>query len=236
MSDDKIKVILFEPNKLAKVTEIDHTLEGMQRVVKGSIEAFYPFDDPVCIVCNEEGKLNGMQPNRAVYSEPEEIDMSYGEMVSKFCEAERSGTGHLVGYIVFTEDSFSKPYPVESRTYAVSSNNKAFQPNMGGYSIYASSIDGSDPMVRLEGYMQDEKGGKDGWKIERCYLKSDEKKMIDIIFGPFFICDCSGESFGSLSDDQIKKYGTMFRTPERFFRTEDGIKAVPFTPVRDQER
>ena len=69
MSDDKIKVILFEPNKLAKVTEIDHTLEGMQRVVKGSIEAFYPFDDPVCIVCNEEGKLNGMQPNRAVYSE-----------------------------------------------------------------------------------------------------------------------------------------------------------------------
>ncbi len=236
MSDDKIKVILFEPNKLAKVTEIDHTLEGMQRVVKGSIEAFYPFDDPVCIVCNEEGKLNGMQPNRAVYSEPEEIDMSYGEMVSKFCEAERSGTGHLVGYIVFTEDSFSKPYPVESRTYAVSSNNKAFQPNMGGYSIYASSIDGSDPMVRLEGYMQNEKGGKDGWKIERCYMKSEGKEMIDIIFGPFFICDCSGESFGSLSEEQIKKYGTMFRNPERFFRTEDGIKAVPFTPVRDQER
>ena len=69
MSDDKIKVILFEPNKLAKVTEIDHTLEGMQRVVKGSIEAFYPFDDPVCIVCNEEGKVSQLPLNRAITDE-----------------------------------------------------------------------------------------------------------------------------------------------------------------------
>ena len=57
--------------------------------------------------------------------------MSYGELTSRFREAERNGGEHLTGYIVFTEDSFTKPYPEAARTYAVSSNNKAFQPNIG---------------------------------------------------------------------------------------------------------
>ena len=52
MNDDKIRVILLEPNKLARVAEIDHSLEGMQQVVKGYIEAVYPFEEEVCIVCN----------------------------------------------------------------------------------------------------------------------------------------------------------------------------------------
>lgn len=66
-----------------------------------------------------------------------------------------------------------KPYAEDARTYGVSSNNKAFQEGMGGYSIYGSSLDGTDPCVRLERYMAVEKGGKDGWKIERCYMMSD---------------------------------------------------------------
>ena len=46
--------------------EIPHTLEAMQAVVGGYIQAIYPYEDPVAIVCNEEGKLLGMEPNRAV--------------------------------------------------------------------------------------------------------------------------------------------------------------------------
>ena len=42
---------------------------------------------------------------------------------------------------------------------------------MGGYSIYASCLDGTDPCVRLEGYMELEHGGKGGWKVEYCYIK-----------------------------------------------------------------
>ena len=38
--------------------------------------------------------------------------------------------------------------------------------DMGGYSVYASCLDGSDPCVRLDGYMFDEHGGENGWKIE----------------------------------------------------------------------
>ncbi len=75
---------------------------------------------------------------------------------------------------MFSPASFARENPLESRTYAVSSDNKAFQPNMGGYSIYASSLDGSDPLVRLERYMAAERGGKDGWQVERCYMMADE--------------------------------------------------------------
>ena len=132
MKEETIKVIMLQPGKLAKAVEIDASLEGMQRAVGGGlIEAVYPFDEEVCLVCNEEGKINGMRPNRALYDEDHEL--------------------------------------------------------------------------------------------------------IDIICGPAFICDCSGENFGSLSDAQLEKYGKQFKFPETFFRTGDGIKAVPYNP-KDMER
>ena len=112
----------------------------------------------------------------------------------------------------------------------VSSDNKAFQPNMGGYSIFASSIDGSDPMVRLESYMAAEKGGKDGWKVERCYMREPGKEIIDIIAGTCFICDCSGENFASLSPEQLNRYMAKYRYPEKFFRINDEIEAIPYKP------
>ncbi len=102
-----------------------------------------------------------------------QVDMTYWKLREYFRTAERQGQ-HLTGYIVFSPASFAREYPLESRTYAVSSDNKAFQPNMGGYSIYASSLDGSDPLVRLERYMAAERGGKDGWQVERCYMMADE--------------------------------------------------------------
>ena len=232
-----IKVVLVEPGKLARQAEIPATLEGMQAVVKGSIEPFYPFEEEVCIVCNEEGKITGMPLNRAVYSEEIITDMSYSEMTRKFYEMESSRTGqHLTGYIVFSQESFKEPFSEEARTYVVSSDNKAFIPGMGGYSIYGSALDGSDPCVRLERYMQAEKGGEDGWKIERCYMKESEREMIDIMAGPFFICDCSGENFGSLNEDQLKKYTEMFKQPERFARVNGEIVAASFTPKNNQER
>ena len=71
---------------------------------------------------------------------------------------------------VITEDSFSEEYPLESRSYLVSSDNKAFIDGMGGYSIFASSLDKTDPCVRLEQYLEAE-GNKGGWKVDYCYIK-----------------------------------------------------------------
>lgn len=101
------------------------------------------------------------------------VGMTYADMKNYFRAAERAGQ-HLTGYIIFSPASFTKEYSEDSRTYAVSSDNKAFTSNTGGYSIYASAVDGSDNNVRIEQYMASEYGGKDGWQIERCYMTADE--------------------------------------------------------------
>ena len=127
-----IRVVLVEPGKLARIAEIGTTLHDMQRTVGGSIEAYYPFEEQVCIVCNDEGKISGLPLNRAIRDE-------------------------------------------------------------------------------------------------------DTHEIVDIVAGTFFICDCRGESFGSLTKEQQKRYLEKYRLPERFFRTRDGIESVPYKP-QNRER
>lgn len=62
-----ITVVLIEPMKKAKVIEIEEKLEAMQSVVEGSIEEYMPFEDDVAIICNDEGKIRGLDLNRAIY-------------------------------------------------------------------------------------------------------------------------------------------------------------------------
>lgn len=236
---ETINVLLVQPGQYPKMVDIEASLEGMQKVVGGDIEEYMPFEDEVAIVCNEEGKMLGLPPNRAVYSEPEETPMTYQEMRKLFRMRENEGGEHLTGYVVFTEDSFDKPYSLAARTYEISSYNKAFMPNMGGYSIFGSALDGSDNHVRLDEYMADEKGGKDGWKVEKCYMLDSPREMIDILCGDFFIAyaPIDSEKFLSLPPDMAEKYKEKFKFPERFIRTNDGIKAIPFKPVsKDMER
>ena len=70
---EKISVILVEPGRYPKLIEIEDTLEAMQETVGGYIEEYMPFDDEIAIVCNEEGKMNGAELNRAIYSDDKEI-------------------------------------------------------------------------------------------------------------------------------------------------------------------
>lgn len=67
--DNTIKVLIVEPEKDPRVEEISHTLESLQHIVGGYIEAMYPFEDPVAIICNEEGKLLNLPWNRPLYDE-----------------------------------------------------------------------------------------------------------------------------------------------------------------------
>ena len=64
--EKNIQVVLCEPGKKARVTTIQNNLASLQKMVGGYIEAVYPYEDPVAIVCNEEGKINGMDLNRAL--------------------------------------------------------------------------------------------------------------------------------------------------------------------------
>lgn len=63
-----ITVLKILPGYKPEVTTIPHTLKAMQELVQGQIEAIYPFDDLVAIVCNDEGKLLGMDMNRALHN------------------------------------------------------------------------------------------------------------------------------------------------------------------------
>jgi hypothetical protein len=221
------------------MVNIEDSLEAMQKTVGGYIEEYMPFSDEVAIVCNEDGKVSGLPLNRAIYNEPMEVDMTYQQMKELFREAEKEHGEHLTGYIVFSQASFEKPYSLASRTYVVSSDNKAYQPNMGGYSIYASALDGSDNGVRIEQYMASEQGGKDGWQIERCYMLEQPREMVDIIAGDFFIAyaPIESEKFLSLPPDLAEKYQERFKFPEKFVRTQDGIEAIQYKPIsKEMER
>ena len=122
-----IHVVLVEPGKLAREADIGTDLLDLQRAVGGGfIETFYPFEESCVLVCDDEGKLNGSLPNRAIYDEK----------------------GHVE----------------------------------------------------------------------------------DIIFGPFFICDCSTEEFGSLSEEQVERYKKKFEKPEHFYMMDGEIFASQYTP------
>ena len=221
-----IRVVMLEPDKVARITEIPSGLAGLQQTVDGYIEAIYPFEEEdVCLICNEEGKVQGLPLNRAVRYADTITEMSYPELCAYLREAAEKGE-QQTAYITFSQDSFSEPYSEEARTYAVSSNNKAFLPNMGGYSIFGYCMDGSDPCARLDHCMADEHGGKDGWKIERCYTK-EKGPILDIIAGKCFICGCGGENFGSLTEAQATKYANMFKNPEHFFYLDGELQSVP---------
>jgi len=66
MSEKQIEVLVVEPDHAAEIRRIDASLESYQSMVGGYIEAIYPFDDPVALICNEEGKLRGLELNRAL--------------------------------------------------------------------------------------------------------------------------------------------------------------------------
>ena len=129
--ENKIRVVLLEPGKTAKITEIGSKLEDLQAVVGGCIEAVYPFEENVCIVCNEEGKINGLPLNRA--------------------------------------------------------------------------------------------------------MRDDSGAVYDAIAGTAFLCDCSGERFGSLNEEQCRRYQRQFRNPEQFVRIGSEILAIPYHP-REQQK
>lgn len=124
MAKRKITVVVVEPGKKPYVESIPASLSGMQEKVGGCIQAVYPFEEQVAIICNEEGKIIGLPLNRA--------------------------------------------------------------------------------------------------------LRSAELGVYDIVAGTFFIADCSGEDFGSLTKEQQDKYMQMFLFPEKFIRADGCIKAIPY--------
>ena len=137
---DGLTVLHIQPMHPPRIVTIPNELKAMQNLVDGYIEEYYPFDDNAVIICNEEGKINGLRLNRAIYSAPDD---------------------------------------------------------------------------------------------------NGDKQIKEIIAGPFFICAApvDSENYQSLSEEQLKKYGEMFKNPERFYFQGNDIKVYPIElKPKDYER
>lgn len=99
-----MKVLIVEPKKAPFVREIEDNLKSYQEIVGGYIQAIYPFDDPeVCLVCNDEGKLQNLPMNRALKDETGHIyDVVSGTF---FLCAALAGEDHFSG---LTEEQIKK--------------------------------------------------------------------------------------------------------------------------------
>lgn len=60
----KIKVLIKRPDEeVGHITYISNTLENLQRTVGGYIQVVPLITEDAVIICNEEGKLLGLEPN-----------------------------------------------------------------------------------------------------------------------------------------------------------------------------
>jgi len=64
-----LTVLMVEPGKAPYQATIGADLKSLQQVVGGYIESIAPYDDPVAIICNEEGKLEQLPFNRGLRDE-----------------------------------------------------------------------------------------------------------------------------------------------------------------------
>lgn len=88
-----MNVLVVEPMKKPYMKDVDAGLHSLQQEVGGYIEAIYPYEDLVGLVCNEEGKMEGLPLNRTIYGKN-------GEMFDII-----AGTFLIVG---LSEDNFSE--------------------------------------------------------------------------------------------------------------------------------
>jgi len=86
-----IDVLVIEPATKPYKKQIESGLSSLQKEVGGYIQAVYPFEEPVALICNEEGKLEGLPLNRALRDD-------YGNVYDIV-----AGTFLIVG---LTEDDF----------------------------------------------------------------------------------------------------------------------------------
>ena len=50
-----MKILKLDPGIQPIIMEIEDSLEAMQAIVNGHIQAIYPFVDTVALICNEVG-------------------------------------------------------------------------------------------------------------------------------------------------------------------------------------
>ncbi len=73
IDSNRISVLIVEPGKKPYIKEIASGYKSLQNEVGGIVQAVYPFEEPVALICNDEGKLDGLPLNRALRDDDGEI-------------------------------------------------------------------------------------------------------------------------------------------------------------------
>ena len=72
-TENSLTVLVVAPGEKPSVVTIPAGLDSLYNQVGEPIQAIYPFEEPVSIVCNDNGKINGMQLNRALRDDENSI-------------------------------------------------------------------------------------------------------------------------------------------------------------------
>ena len=167
---EKMTVLVVEPRKEPYVKEIDPGLHALQAEVGGDIGAAYPFSDPVALVCNDEGKLIGLDLNRGLRDENGEI---YDIM---------AGTFLVVG---LGEEDFTSLSPELAQKYTEHFRQPEQFISLGGQIIAVPVEPEKDnPLRTSEMTLEDDYGmidgvinnGRRGEETEKAAEKGAEKK------------------------------------------------------------
>lgn len=76
----KIRVLLVEPMTEPRLVTVDHTLENLQKLVGGTIQAVYPWEDPVALICNDDGIALRQPLNRMLTDDSGKVyDIIHGQ-------------------------------------------------------------------------------------------------------------------------------------------------------------
>lgn len=142
-TNGKLAMLLIEPCKVPKSIEIskedDKSLHEMQKLVGGYIETLYPFDDDdeVAIICNDEGKINGLPLNRAIRDKSGEIiEIIAGNFLIAYAPAASGSFRALPKQLIkkYTE-KFKKPerfIMLNGKIMAVPLKQTAYRKDSGG--------------------------------------------------------------------------------------------------------
>ena len=104
--EPEIKVLFVPVGKSPEVKTIVNELKPMQELVDGYIEVL-GVDMSCSIVCNEEGKLLGLRPNRIAMRNGMPIDVIAGDF---FITADNPETGDFISLTDEQIDYFTKLY------------------------------------------------------------------------------------------------------------------------------
>ena len=63
---EEIRLLKIAPLTEPELITIEHTLENLQELVGGTIQAVYPWDDPVALLVDDDGKFKGYPANRCL--------------------------------------------------------------------------------------------------------------------------------------------------------------------------